>query len=113
MDEYAEYLYLRRPSYRDIDPGDLSAQKKIREKLKCKSFKWFMENIAFDLAKHYPPIEPPDYASGEVCTEFSCFNILYHVSYLSIQSPLKGIVQSAVVCLLWSLNLKLCELSLC
>nr|XP_018908725.1 PREDICTED: putative polypeptide N-acetylgalactosaminyltransferase 10 [Bemisia tabaci]XP_018908726.1 PREDICTED: putative polypeptide N-acetylgalactosaminyltransferase 10 [Bemisia tabaci] len=66
MDEYAEYLYLRRPSYRDIDPGDLSAQKKIREKLKCKSFKWFMENIAFDLAKHYPPIEPPDYASGEV-----------------------------------------------
>lgn len=66
MDEYAEYLYKRRPHYRKIDPGDLTAQKAIREKLKCKSFKWYMENIAFDLPLKYPPIEPPDLGEGEV-----------------------------------------------
>jgi polypeptide N-acetylgalactosaminyltransferase len=25
-----------------------------------------MENVAFDLPKKYPPIEPPDFAQGEV-----------------------------------------------
>ena len=66
MDEYKEYLYLRRPQYRNLEVGDLWAQHGIRERLKCKPFKWFMKNIAFDLPKKYPPIEPPDFASGEV-----------------------------------------------
>ena len=66
MDEYAEYLYKRRPHYRSIDVGDISAQVAIREKLQCKSFKWFMEEVAFDLPKHYPPIEPPSFGEGEV-----------------------------------------------
>ncbi|GAB6023940.1 hypothetical protein CHUAL_008670 [Chamberlinius hualienensis] len=66
MDEYAEFLYKRRPHYRDIDPGDLTKQKAVREKWHCKSFKWFMENIAFDLEKHYPSVEPPNYAEGEI-----------------------------------------------
>lgn len=66
MDEYAEYLYKRRPRYRDIDPGDLTAQRAVRERLNCKPFKWFMENIAFDLPKKYPPVEPPDFANGEI-----------------------------------------------
>jgi len=70
MDEYKEYLYKRRPQYRNIDVGDISKQKELREKLHCKSFKWFMENIAFDLPKKYPPIEPPDFAQGEVCYSF-------------------------------------------
>lgn len=66
MDEYAEYLYKRRPQYRTLDPGNLTKQKAIREKLQCKPFRWFMEEIAFDLVKKYPPIEPPDYGYGEV-----------------------------------------------
>ena len=66
MDEYAEYLYKRRPHYRNIDPGDLTVQKAVRERLNCKPFKWFIENIAFDLPLKYPPIEPPDLAEGEV-----------------------------------------------
>ncbi|XP_037934221.1 N-acetylgalactosaminyltransferase 6 [Teleopsis dalmanni] len=65
MDEYKEYLYDRGQGlYETIDAGDLTQQKAIREKLHCKSFKWFMENVAFDLVKTYPPIEPPDYAYG-------------------------------------------------
>lgn len=66
MDEYAEYIYLRRPHYRNIDPGDLTEQKALRQKLQCKPFKWFMESIAFDLPLKYPPIEPGDFGVGEV-----------------------------------------------
>lgn len=66
MDEYAQHIYRRRPHYRKIDPGDLTKQKGLRERLHCKTFKWFMEEIAFDLTKRYPPVEPPDFAYGEL-----------------------------------------------
>ncbi|XP_034104572.1 N-acetylgalactosaminyltransferase 6 [Drosophila albomicans] len=67
MDEYKNYLYANGDGiYEKIDAGDLTAQKAIRTKLQCKSFKWFMEEIAFDLMKVYPPVEPPNYASGAI-----------------------------------------------
>ena len=66
MDEYAEYIYKRRPTYRNLDPGDISKQVEIRQRLQCKSFKWFMENIAFDLPKVYPPVEPKDFGQGTI-----------------------------------------------
>lgn len=67
MDEYKEYLYQRDPEkYANIDAGDLTKQKAIRDKLQCKPFKWFMEEIAFDLPKKYPPVEPPDFAWGTI-----------------------------------------------
>ena len=66
MDEYAEYVYKHRPHYRDMDAGDLTQQIELRKKLQCKSFKWFMTEVAFDLPKHYPPIEPEDFVSGEI-----------------------------------------------
>uniref|UniRef100_A0A1L8E1A6 Polypeptide N-acetylgalactosaminyltransferase n=1 Tax=Nyssomyia neivai TaxID=330878 RepID=A0A1L8E1A6_9DIPT len=67
MDEYKEYLYERRPdNYKGLDPGDLTEQKAVRERLQCKSFKWFMEEVAFDLIKKYPPVEPADYANGVI-----------------------------------------------
>lgn len=67
MDEYAQYLYNRSPEvYKRIDVGDISEQLAIREKLQCKPFKWFMEEIAFDLPKKYPPVEPADFALGSI-----------------------------------------------
>jgi polypeptide N-acetylgalactosaminyltransferase len=42
----------------------LSKQKAVRERLKCKSFDWFMKEIAFDQDHFYPAIEPPDGANG-------------------------------------------------
>nr|CAD7408482.1 unnamed protein product [Timema poppensis] len=84
MDEYKEYLYKRRPHYRTIDTGDLTQQKALREALKCKSFKWFMENVAFDLPLKYPPIEPPDFAEGEVSAHVDF--ILFHYCIKKIRS---------------------------
>lgn len=66
MDEYSEYLYRRRPHYKSIDTGDITEQKKVRENLHCKPFKWFMEEVAFDLVEKYPPIEPSDLSNGRV-----------------------------------------------
>ncbi|XP_019361643.1 PREDICTED: polypeptide N-acetylgalactosaminyltransferase 10 [Gavialis gangeticus] len=66
MDEYAEYIYQRRPEYRHLSAGDVAAQKELRSNLNCKSFKWFMNEVAWDLPKFYPPVEPPAAAWGEI-----------------------------------------------
>ncbi|KAK5858893.1 hypothetical protein PBY51_003002 [Eleginops maclovinus] len=66
MDEYAEYIYQRRPEYRHLSAGDMTAQKELRNRLNCMNFKWFMNKVAWDLPKHYPPVEPPAGAWGEV-----------------------------------------------
>nr|CAH8871614.1 unnamed protein product [Trichobilharzia regenti] len=66
MDEYKEYVYRRQPYYRNVDTGDLSAQHELRKRLQCKSFKWFITEIAFDLIKKYPLIEPVPLAVGEI-----------------------------------------------
>ncbi|XP_072447822.1 polypeptide N-acetylgalactosaminyltransferase-like 6 isoform X1 [Chiloscyllium punctatum] len=66
MDEYAEYIYQRRPEYRHLSTGDLTTQKMLRKHLKCKDFKWFMTEVAWDLPKYYPPVEPSPAAWGEI-----------------------------------------------
>ncbi|KAM4545403.1 polypeptide N-acetylgalactosaminyltransferase 10 [Odontesthes bonariensis] len=66
MDEYAEYIYQRRPEYRHLSAGDMTMQKELRSQLNCKNFKWFMNEVAWDLPKHYPPVEPPAAAWGEI-----------------------------------------------
>ncbi|MBN3290583.1 GLT10 acetylgalactosaminyltransferase, partial [Polypterus senegalus] len=68
MDEYAEYIYQRRPEYRHLSAGDVTSQKELRNTLNCRSFKWFMTEVAWDLPKHYPPVEPPAAAWGEIFT---------------------------------------------
>uniref|UniRef100_UPI00358E7998 polypeptide N-acetylgalactosaminyltransferase-like 6 isoform X2 n=1 Tax=Myxine glutinosa TaxID=7769 RepID=UPI00358E7998 len=66
MDEYAEHIYRRRPEYRHLAPGDLGGQRELRRHLGCKNFRWFMQNVAWDLPRFYPPVEPPAAAWGEI-----------------------------------------------
>uniref|UniRef100_A0A3B4TK80 Polypeptide N-acetylgalactosaminyltransferase n=1 Tax=Seriola dumerili TaxID=41447 RepID=A0A3B4TK80_SERDU len=82
MDEYAEYIYQRRPEYRHLSAGDMTVQKELRNRLNCKSFKWFMSDVAWDLPKHSPPVEPPAAAWGEIRNVGSdmCMEIKHFVS---------------------------------
>ncbi|XP_058128579.1 N-acetylgalactosaminyltransferase 6-like [Anopheles ziemanni] len=67
MDEYKQYIYDRDPDrYTKVDAGDLSKMKAIRQKLNCKPFKWFLENVAPEILELYPPIEPEPYAFGSI-----------------------------------------------
>ena len=66
MDEYKEYFYKKRPFARSLDPGDLEEQKNLRVRLQCKSFHWFMTEVAPDIVKYYPPVLPKPTCSGKV-----------------------------------------------
>lgn len=65
-DGYAKYFYQRRPEAKNVDPGDLSKPRALREKLQCKSFDWFMKEIAYDIPKRYPIVMPDNGAQGHL-----------------------------------------------
>lgn len=64
-DMYKEYFYTREPLARFYDPGDISKQLELRKKLNCKSFDWFMTNIASDVFRDFPRL-PRNIEWGEI-----------------------------------------------
>uniref|UniRef100_A0A672PJ78 Polypeptide N-acetylgalactosaminyltransferase n=1 Tax=Sinocyclocheilus grahami TaxID=75366 RepID=A0A672PJ78_SINGR len=64
-DEYKDYFYASRPETLTLAYGDTSSLKKFREEHRCKSFKWFMEEIAYDIPLHYP-LPPKNVEWGEI-----------------------------------------------
>ncbi|CAG0924423.1 unnamed protein product [Notodromas monacha] len=64
-EEHKEYFYTREPMARFVDAGDLTEQLALKERLGCKPFKWFMENVAYDVYEKYPKL-PPNLHVGEL-----------------------------------------------
>jgi len=71
-DEYKDYFYASRPETKALPYGDISELKKFREDHNCKSFKWFMEEIAYDITSYYP-LPPKNVEWGEVCTAHNMY----------------------------------------
>lgn len=70
-DKYKEYFYTREPLARYLDMGDISDQLAMKDKLQCKSFQWYMDNVAYDMVEKYPEL-PPNIHWGEVGRLASC-----------------------------------------
>eukprot|EP00730_Choanoeca_flexa_P018539 TRINITY_DN9018_c0_g1_i3.p1 TRINITY_DN9018_c0_g1~~TRINITY_DN9018_c0_g1_i3.p1 ORF type:complete len:626 (+),score=92.25 TRINITY_DN9018_c0_g1_i3:57-1934(+) len=49
MDDYKRYFYDTRPQGENIDPGDMTDRKQLRQRLHCKPFKWFLQEALPDL----------------------------------------------------------------
>lgn len=66
LDDYKELFYGHAYHLlpRRAELGDLSQQKALRERLQCRSFRWYLENVYPDLAA------PLVKASGLVCTQW-------------------------------------------
>ena len=65
FEDYKKIVYDRRPENFELDVGDLTKQKKLRNKLNCKPFQYFLDVIAPDLLRKFP-LEIPPFATGRV-----------------------------------------------
>ncbi|KAJ8308667.1 hypothetical protein KUTeg_013541 [Tegillarca granosa] len=63
-EEHIEYFYTREPGVRGYPVGDITKQLQFKKDHKCKSFKWFLDNIAYEVYEKFPPL-PPNKVWGE------------------------------------------------
>lgn len=64
FDEELDFFFKIRPHFEHVDVGDISERLAIREKLKCKSYAWFIKNIYPEL-----PLQSDLIGAGEFKTE--------------------------------------------
>jgi polypeptide N-acetylgalactosaminyltransferase len=75
--QHKEYFYTREPSARYLEMGDISEQLALKEKLGCKSFQWFMKEVAYDVYDKYPQL-PENIHWGEMVNSatMKCFDAM-------------------------------------
>lgn len=73
FDDHKKFVYAKNSKFEQIsDVGDLSEAKKLREKLKCKNFDYFLDFVAPDLLEKFPTEAEP-FARGQIRSEKSNF----------------------------------------
>ncbi|KAK3859326.1 hypothetical protein Pcinc_034543 [Petrolisthes cinctipes] len=80
-DKYKEYFYTREPLARFLDMGDITQQLELKKRLECKSFQWFMDNVAYDMVRKYPEL-PANLHWGELrnAATSQCLDTLGHAA---------------------------------
>ena len=63
--EFREYFYTREPTIRGYPVGNITDQLEFKKTHQVHSFKWFMDNIAYEVWEKFPP-PPPNQGWGEV-----------------------------------------------
>ncbi|CAI9729779.1 Hypothetical predicted protein [Octopus vulgaris] len=66
--EHKQYFYARQPSMEEYPILNISKQLEFKKEHECKSFKWFLENVANEVLDYYPP-PPPNKYWGQVMLE--------------------------------------------
>lgn len=79
MDEYIDLFYLNRPDLRNNpEAGDVTHRRVLREKLKCKSFQWYLDNIFPE--KYIPTKNVQYYGRVSAVTNNLCLDDLQSTS---------------------------------
>ena len=75
LDEtFREYFYTREPTIKGYPVGDISAQLTLKKKYQVHDFRWFMDNIAYEVWEKFPA-PPPNKGWGEVRNQFLNLNL--------------------------------------
>lgn len=70
LDEYRRFFYEAQPEAKGRSIGSVQEQKELRHQLKCKSFKWYLDNV-------YPDLKVPngdDLAYGQLKQTDACLD---------------------------------------
>ncbi|KAG5308303.1 GALT7 acetylgalactosaminyltransferase, partial [Acromyrmex insinuator] len=78
-EKHKEFFYTREPLARLLDHGDISEQLAFKKRKKCKSFQWFVDNVAYDVLDKFPEL-PPNIHWGELrnTASGSCLDTMGH-----------------------------------
>lgn len=82
-DKYKEFFYTREPLAQLLDHGDISEQLEFKRRKRCKSFQWYMENVAYDVFDKFPEL-PPNIHWGEVRKIIFILKILLYILFNSL-----------------------------